>query len=186
VVALLAAVVLLAVSHFVLARVDAQRRVALMRDRLSRAVGAQRRRFLLGTLAFIAVYREAFETVLFLYALSLDSGASKRAVIGGATGAVFALGLAVYGMARLGARLRPGPILSVLGTLLCVLAAVLAGKGMRALQEAGVIGITTCDGPRVDWLGVFPTTETLVAQAAVLAAFAVIVLVARWQPRGAP
>ncbi|HUH04952.1 MAG TPA: FTR1 family protein, partial [Kofleriaceae bacterium] len=171
IVALLAAAVLLTVSHFVLARLDAQRRVAALKERLARAASSPRRKLVLASLAFVAVYREAFETVLFLQAILLDSGTSVAAVLGGAgLAAVILVGL-VFAMTRLGRRLRPAPLLTALGVLLCVLAVALAGKGVRSLQEAGTLGITPNRAPRLDWFGVYPTHETLAAQAVVLVAF---------------
>ena len=50
--------------------------------------------------------------------------------------------------------------------LIAVLAVVLAGKGFAALQEAGFIGVTPLAGfPRSPILGLYPTAETLAAQA---------------------
>ena len=55
--------------------------------------------------------------------------------------------------------------------LIAVLAVVLAGKGVGALQEAGLIGVTPVAGaPRITMLGLFPTVEALGAQALTLAA----------------
>lgn len=185
IVALLAAAVLLTVSHFVLARLDAQRRVAALKERLARAASSPRRKLVLASLAFVAVYREAFETVLFLQAILLDSGTSVAAVIGGAgLAAVILIGL-VFAMTRLGRRLRPAPLLTALGLLLCVLAVALAGKGVRALQEAGTLGITPNGAPRLDWFGIYPTHETLAAQAVVLVAFVALAGWAFAKNRGA-
>lgn len=171
VVALLAAGVLLAVSHFVLARLDAARRVAALREKLAAATSTPRRRLVLASLGFVAVYREAFETVLFLRAIMLDAATSGWAVAAGAAAGVAILIAVVFAMAVLGKRLRPAPLLTALGLLLCVLAVALAGSGVRALQEAGVVDITPIAGPRLDWLGVYPTAETAIAQLAVLGAF---------------
>ncbi len=167
-----AAVVLLAVSHFVLARLDAKRRVAALKQRLSAAVSTSRRRLILASLGFIAVYREAFETVLFLHALRLDSGVTAVSVGGGAAiGALALIGL-VTAMATLGKKLPASPLLSALGTLLCIVAVVLIGKGVRSLQEAGVLPISPLGGLHIDWLGVYPTSQTILAQLAIAVAFA--------------
>ena len=50
-----------------------------------------------------------------------------------------------------------------------VLAVILMGKGVAALQEAGWVGVTPVDFMRIDLLGILPTAETLLAQAAILA-----------------
>ena len=50
------------------------------------------------------------------------------------------------------------------------MAVVLVGKGTAALQEAGMLGISAVSFPRIDVLGVHPSLQTLLAQAAVLLA----------------
>jgi high-affinity iron transporter len=50
---------------------------------------------------------------------------------------------------------------------------VLAGKGVAALQEAGMIGVTPLAGfPRSLLLGIHPTLETMGAQVAMIALLA--------------
>jgi high-affinity iron transporter len=172
-VALLAAAVLLLAGHWVLARLDAKRRVDALKRRFAEASPAGRRWVLFG-LGFVAIYREAFEIVLFLRAIALDASQSPVSVAAGAaTGAVLCI-VAVVLLSALGRRLKPGPLLAASGTLLCGLAVILAGKGVRALQEAGVLGINPLRLPRVDWLGLFPSIQSVAAQLAVLIAFAAI------------
>lgn len=48
--------------------------------------------------------------------------------------------------------------------LMAALAVVLAGKGVAALQEAGLISLHPLALPRVDWLGFYPTLEGVLAQ----------------------
>jgi high-affinity iron transporter len=184
-VSLLAAAVLLMAGHWVLARIDARRRVDALKTRLKAADGGRGRAAVLVVLGFVAVYREAFEVVLFLRAIALDQGqAGAWVAAGAAAGLVMLIGL-VAALSRLGHRLKPGPLLTGSGALLCVLSIVLAGKGIRSLQEAGVMPITPFEGPRVEWLGLFPTTQTLIAQLAVLAVFALVSMSAIRNLRGA-
>lgn len=178
IVSLIAAAVLLATGHFVLARLDAKQRVDAIKRRLAAAGTGSGRRLALAGLAFIAVYREAFEVVLFLRAIALDGDAPPSALIGGVAAGAALLVVVVALLLRLGRRLSPGPLLATMGTLLCVLAVVLAGKGVRALQEAGVLSILPLDVPRVEWLGLFPSLQGIAAQALVLLAFFLIAAVA--------
>ena len=172
-IALLAAVVLLMASHYVLARVDARRRIDALKRRFDAASPARRRAVLFG-LGFVAVYREAFEVVLFLRAIALDAGATMGAVLGGAlTGGATCIVLVIL-LGRFGRRLAPAKLLTISGSLLCVLAVVLAGKGVHALQEAGVLTITPVAVPRLELLGVFPSIESVLGQVLVLGAFALI------------
>src|SRR5262249_6540997 len=122
----------------------------------------------------------------FLRAIALDGNATQGAVIAGAgAGALILVGV-VAALLKLGKRLKPGPLLATMGTLLCVLAVILAGKGVRALQEAGILGIRPLDTPRIEWIGLYPSVEGVLAQLAVLAAFVAIALVAlRARRRGA-
>ena len=47
---------------------------------------------------------------------------------------------------------------------------MLAGKGVGALQEAGIIDVNPLAGvPRIDWVGLTPTLQSVLAQLAVLA-----------------
>jgi high-affinity iron transporter len=42
-----------------------------------------------------------------------------------------------------------------------ILAFVLVGKGITALQEAGVINVTPIAMPRIDLLGIYPSTQSI-------------------------
>jgi high-affinity iron transporter len=58
--------------------------------------------------------------------------------------------------------------------LIAVLAVVLAGKGVAALQEAGIIDIAPlADFPRVAMLGIFPSVQVVAAQLLALAVVAI-------------
>jgi high-affinity iron transporter len=122
-------------------------------------------------LGFSSVFREGFETVLFLQALQLSSGTG--AVLAGVSlglAATLAVGALTFALER---RLPYKRMLVVTGVLIALVLVVLVGNTMRTLQGVGWLSITPID---VDvplwagtWLGVFPTVETLVAQAGALA-----------------
>ena len=118
-------------------------------------------------LGFSTVYREGFETVLFLQALELSSGlvvVLEGVLLGGL--AVMAVAVATFVLER---RLPYKKMLIVTGVLLTAVLVIMVGKTVRTMQGVGWIPITPID---VDvpywlgiWLGVFPTVETAVAQA---------------------
>ena len=55
-----------------------------------------------------------------------------------------------------------------------ILAVILIGKGVGALQEAGTLSVTPVPGvPRITALGLFPTVESLGAQLLMIAALAI-------------
>ena len=69
------------------------------------------------------------------------------------------------------------PFFTVTSVLLYYMAFVFIGKGIRELQEGNVIGITVMKGmPSVPSLGIFPSMETLVAQAILLVLFIFMVV----------
>jgi high-affinity iron transporter len=51
-----------------------------------------------------------------------------------------------------------------------VLAVVLAGKGVAALQESGMVGVDPVSwAPRIPMLGIYPTAQGLIVQLVTLA-----------------
>ena len=127
--------------------------------------------FLFG-LAFIVVYREAFETILF-YAALWTSG-NGTTILAGALTAVVVLALIAWVMLRLSRTLPIGQFFRYSAMLIAVLAVILIGKGVGALQEAGSFSITALAGvPRVAAIGLFPTIESIGAQLAMIAALAI-------------
>jgi len=173
---LLAAGVLVTAHHWLVSAAEGRRRAAHIREQV---FGGAAGRWTLTALAFGAVYREAFEVVLFLQAIALDGGTGTSAVLAGAAAAgVLLVGL-VFAMLRLGRRVQAAPILKWAGILLCVMAVVFVGKGLRSLQEAGVVPIHSFGALRVGILGVFPTVETLGAQLALTLGL----VASAWRPR---
>jgi high-affinity iron transporter len=123
-------------------------------------------------LGFTSVYREGFETVLFLQALTLEAGAwtvLQGAALGfaGAVG-VFALVIALE------RRLPHKKMLIATGLLITGVLTVLVGHTVQTMQVVGWMPVTPVDGLTVPfwagmWLGVFPTWEGLLLQGAALA-----------------
>ncbi len=174
---LIAAIVLLFVGIWMHGKAQAGAWQAYVRDKLGKALNRGSGWFLFG-LAFIAVYREVFETIIFFAALG--SKGNTAALIGGAAVATALLALIAWAMLRLSARLPIAQFFAYSAALIAVLAVVLAGKGVAALQEAGMIGVTPLAGfPRSVILGVYPTLETLLAQLVMAALLAIGFLVAR-------
>ena len=126
---------------------------------------ASRTLWTMATVSFIAVYREMFETVLFYQALWVQAGeAGRGALAGGLLAAVVALAAIGWGIFRYSLRLPLGPFFNAMSALMCVLAVVLAGKGIAALQESGHVAVTSLDFIALPALGIFPTTQSLGAQ----------------------
>lgn len=124
----------------------------------------------LGIFSFIVVFREAFEVVLFLYSLTFDDPETAGPALRWALlAAVVIIALITYVFLKTTRRLPLGKIFKVSAVIIAVLAVILAGKGIHALQEAGRVGVTPLDFvPQIDILGIFPNLQTIVGQLAVL------------------
>jgi high-affinity iron transporter len=171
VIALLAALVLFSVSFWMISKVESRHWLRYLRGRLEE--GLQGRKLLvLAGLSFLAVYREAAETVLFTQALLLDAGGQRAQVLMGcALGAATVFGVAVL-MTRAVVKLPLGPFFAVSGLLLCALAVSFAGTGMYALVASGHLSPRPVNGPEVPWMGIYPDLTGLLVQSAIVAVVA--------------
>jgi high-affinity iron transporter len=160
--ALLAALVLLFVGIWMHDKAQVGAWQAYVKAKLDHALGRGSAWLLFG-LSFVAVYREVFETIIFFAAIGAQG--ESGAMLGGIAVAAALLALIAWAMLRLGRRLPIAKFFQYSAALIAVLAVVLAGKGVAALQEAGMFGVTPLDGfPRSEILGLYPTLETLAAQ----------------------
>jgi high-affinity iron transporter len=164
---LLAAAVLVSVGIWMHGKSQADAWQRYVKARMSHALSRGSAWFMF-MLAFLIVYREAFETVLFYVALW--SQGNHGAVLGGAATAAFALAAIAWLMLRFSRKLPFGKFFSISAMLMAVLAVVLAGKGVAALQEAGWLSLTLVKAPRIELLGMYPTLQGLVTQLVVLMA----------------
>lgn len=175
---LFAAVVLLSVGIWMHGKSQAGEWQRYITETLGKALSRSSAWFLFG-LAFIVVYREAFETILFYAALTAQG--SGAVILAGAGSAIFMLGLIAWAMLRFSARLPVSEFFKYSSALIAVLAVVLAGKGVAALQEAGMIDIAPLSQvPRIPVLGLFPTIESMGAQ---LLTVAIVILAAAYNHR---
>lgn len=166
---ILAAVVLISVGVWMHGKGQANAWQTYIRDRLSAAL-SKRSRWFLFLLAFVVVYREVFETILF-YAAMWSQG-TQLAILAGAAAAILGLAVIAWAMLSYSQRLPVGKFFSYSAVLIAILSVVLTGKGVSALQEAGLVDIHPLAAvPRIELLGVFPTIEGLSAQ--ILAALAI-------------
>lgn len=182
---LVAAVVLFTISYWLISKAEAERWMAYVRDKVDRSVTSGS----LATLwfvAFLAVYREGAETVLFYAALTTGADATGTAAV--AVGFVVGCVLLVllYVAMRFGALKLPiRAFFMATGGLLYLMAFVFAGKGMMELVEGKVLQPDLVSWlPEISLLGIYPYWQTAAPQAllvvAALIAFAILV---RQRPR---
>lgn len=163
-----AALVLLSVGIWMHGKAQADQWQRYIREKLSGALSG-RSAWLLFGLAFIVVYREAFETILFFVALWAQGNGG--AMLLGALSACVVLAVIALAMLRYSRRLPIDRFFRYSAWLMALLAVVLAGKGIAALQEAGLVGQSTLSAvPRVDILGLYPTVQGVAAQFIMIAA----------------
>jgi high-affinity iron transporter len=141
---LLAAAILITMTHWVIGAKEARHWLGFLRRRIE-AVGtakAGQRMALLG-LSFFAAYREAFETVLFFRALMLDAGPNSWPLViaGAATGTLIMIAVVMV-VGRIGKKLNPRPVMLVSSVFLALLALSLTGHGVHSLQEGGYLRLT--------------------------------------------
>lgn len=176
---LFAAVVLLSVGMWMHQKSMAGMWQQYIHAKLSAALDRRSAFFMFG-LSFIAVYREVFETILF-YAALWEQG-NHEAVLGGlATGVIILIAIS-FALLKFSARLPIGKFFSWSSILVAVLAVVLTGKGIAALQEAGWINAHVLATPRIDLLGIYPSSQVIVGQ---LVMMILVVLGFAWNARHA-
>lgn len=181
--ALLAAAILFYASFWMLNKVHGQQWKVFIEQRLRRVLDG-RGGWLLGFVAFIAVYREIFETILFYQALWMQAGPNgSTALLGGMAVGAIALAAIAALILRLSVRLPLKLFFTVNSALLYVLAVVFAGKGVAALQEAGMLPISPVAFTRVELLGIYPNAETLLTQGALIALALGSLVYLRWTRR---
>lgn len=175
----LAAVVLLWVGLWMHGKSHAQGWQAYIQNQLQGVLARPSGNWLVFGLAFVVVYREVFETILFYTALWAQG--NGRAVLAGAAAAVLLLAVVAWIMFRYSRRLPLREFFLYTSGLIAILAVVLIGKGVSALQEAGYLPVTPLSGvPRIEILGIYPTIEGVAAQ---LLMVALIVAGVLWNSR---
>ncbi len=173
----LATVMLFFVSYWLLSKMEVARWNQFVKSRMADAL-SDRSTLALASVAFLAVYREGFETVLFYKALALSGGEHVALPIGAgvALGAVVLGGIYVA-LNRFGIRLPLKPFFAVTSLFLYVMAFIFAGTAIAELQEGGFAPMTPLHWlPRIPVLGIYPTLEGALLQS-LLVTLAVLALV---------
>jgi high-affinity iron transporter len=185
--ALVAVVVLVVVSFWLVSRLEHRRRMEFMRARVASAMAAGTTAAFVG-LGFTAVFREGFETVLFYQALALFAQGLILWVVLGAIAAAVALAGVGYAILGLGKQLPLKPMLITGAGILLLLSVAFVGNAVRSLQSADLVTATPVDWPRLpvflaELTGIHPTSQGLTVQAALLFVYVLGALyVFAWQP----
>jgi high-affinity iron transporter len=120
----------------------------------------------LAVISFMAVFREAFEVVLFLRAIWQEAGSQGQTamMLGVLSALVLVIGLSWIAL-NLSKRLPLRQLFTVSSVLMLALSTILIGKGLHSVQETGLLGVTSSPvNLHFELLGVYPTLETLIGQ----------------------
>jgi high-affinity iron transporter len=170
--ALLAAAVLFYVSYWLITKIEVKKWKEYIQGKVENAV-SRNSVIALVSVSFFAVYREAFETVLFYQALWFQAENSQSAVIWGIIAGGAVLVVLFFVIFKMALRIPIKYFFTFTSIFLYFLAFILLGKGIQELQEAGVVSATPVDFlPYVDAIGFYPTLETAVPQGLLVLAFA--------------
>lgn len=173
---LLAVVVLFFVSNWMFAKAEAQAWKHYVEDKVKTAV-ATGSGFALGSAAFLSVFREGAETILFYQAMLADAKENFSMVwLGLGVGCLILV--VIFIIIRFGSMKIPlKPFFIGTSMLMYIMAIAFAGGGVKELQEADIISATPVDYIQsIDILGIYPTVETLIPQA-IMILFVVVSIV---------
>ncbi|MFI5280047.1 MAG: FTR1 family protein [Gemmatimonadales bacterium] len=168
---LLAACMLFYASYWLISKIEIVAWTKFVKGQIQKAAESGSGLALAGV-AFLAVYREGFETVLFYKALYVSGTSGGAAPITFGLLAGLAVLIAVYvGIEAFGLKVPMRPFFAVTGATLAFMAFVFAGDGVKELQEGGYVASSlVAHGPRNEFLGIYPTWESLAVQGLILAA----------------
>ncbi|MGE5220632.1 MAG: FTR1 family protein [Chloroflexota bacterium] len=170
-IAVFAAVALFYVGYWLHTRSEAKKWQAFIHEKVQDLLSAKRILGLVG-ISFFAVYREAFEVVLFYQALWLQNEGDHAPILWGLGAGLLALALATFAILKLGLKIPLKYFFGATGALLYLMAFIFAGNGIKELQASLWVPTTPLSVPRaIPLLGIYPTVETLAAQGLMLCAF---------------
>ena len=125
----------------------------------------------LALIAFLAVFREGAETVLFLHALARTAGGWSADLVEGLVAAAVCLVGIYVAMQRLARRLPLRPLFLVTSAFLFIMGLRLIGGAVQELQEQLYIPYDVIALPEwLIWLGINPTWQAIEAQLVVAGA----------------
>jgi high-affinity iron transporter len=121
-----------------------------------------------GAIAFLAVFTESGETVLFLHGLAASGGGWGMGVFGGLFAAALGLLIIYYTMQRLAVMLPLHPVFLVTSAFLFIVGVRFFGAALLDLQERTVVSYTPTK--LSSWLvslGLNPSREAIAAQSVI-------------------
>ncbi|WP_286228450.1 FTR1 family iron permease [Neobacillus mesonae] len=130
----------------------------------------------LGVLAFLAVFREGTETVLFYIGMASQIKLQSL-LVGFLIGAAF-LGILAYLMVFVGLKLPLRPFFMVSSIIVFYLCIKFTGMGIHSLQLAGLVPTTNAPGiPNIEFFALYSSWESAIPQIVLVFAAILIILI---------
>jgi len=174
---LLAAATLFCVSSWLTAKSQSVRWSIFIRAKLRSSERINLPALALGLTAFLAVMREGAETIVFSQALltGAAAGGERYAIAAGIAAATAALAAFFVIIEWSTRKISFAIVFKTAAVMLYAMAVIFVGQGIASLQEADSVAATFVDYvPALPALGIFPTVQTLGAQAILLLATAAL------------
>ncbi len=167
--AMIAVIILVYVGFWLHKKTDAKKWKQFIEERIVKILD-QGKLFTLAFISFIVVFREAFESVLFLSSMQLQvDDKSRPGIWVGALAAICVVIFASNLLLNFSVKIPLKKLFQYSAIIMMILAVVLAGQGVHAFQESGWISVSTV---RLNFhssiLGIYPTIQTYLAQLIVL------------------
>lgn len=138
----------------------------------------------LGVLAFLAVFREGTETVLFY--IGMASQIQMQSLLIGFLIGAGILGVLAYLMIYVGLKLPLRPFFMVSSVIVFYLCIKFTGMGIHSLQLAGFIPTTNAQNiPSIEFFALYPTWESTIPQVVLILAAIIIIFSKRFKGKKA-
>ncbi len=168
---LFAVVVLFWVSYWLVSKIEAEKWQSYITHKMKTAVSTGSA-FALGGVAFLSVYREGFETVLFYKALYLYAGDVTEGILPGFLAGCVVLAVVFYLINKAGVKVPIKWFFAFTSVFLYYMAFTFMGKGLHELQMGQMLSMTPAAfAPEISWLGMYPTWETAIGQGVLILAY---------------
>jgi high-affinity iron transporter len=123
----------------------------------------------IGLLAFLAVFREGAETVLFVNALATAEGGWSAGLFGGLLAAAVALAVLFYFINLIARKLPLRPLFIFTSAFLFAMAIKFIGEAVQEFQEQAIITVTDVKGSALlTAIGLNPSMEAVTIQGIVI------------------
>ena len=172
VIGILAAVVLFSVSFWMISKAESRKWMAFLKDQMNRGLDSGRVWSFAGV-AFLAVYRECAETILFTEALLIEAVGHTWSVFAGAILGALCVGLIAIAVQNAFRRLPMPVFFGVSGVFLSLLAVAFAGSSVSAFVAAGYLKPRPIPFPSLPLLGIHPDLSSLAVQAVLIGLIAI-------------